>query len=160
MNYGQGYKCPFDWVVLGFLASGGATLLYNHFKNKKYENTYNEYIPPNLLNNSLRNELIAAIECAQIAGQNIMNAINDRTKNISSKGDIDFVTETDKSNEIYIFQNLRKKFPLHKFIGEETSAANGEIDELTNFSTWIVDPVDGYLHTHFKYIHHIINSIF
>lgn len=52
------------------------------------------------------------------------------------------MTETDKACEDLIFKQLKKTFPSHKFIGEETSAAFGTV-ELTDDPTWIVDPLDG-----------------
>lgn len=55
---------------------------------------------------------------------------------------VDLVTETDKACEELIFDHLKKNFPTHKFIGEETSAALGT-SELTDDPTWIVDPLDG-----------------
>lgn len=62
-------------------------------------------------------ELEAAIAVALIAGRNISKAI-DKKKNVESKGDIDFVTSTDKDNELLIFNALKTKFPDHDFIGE------------------------------------------
>jgi inositol-phosphate phosphatase / L-galactose 1-phosphate phosphatase len=53
------------------------------------------------------------------------------------------VTETDKACERLIFNHLRKHFPGHNFIGEETSAALGATADLTDEPTWIVDPLDG-----------------
>lgn len=58
------------------------------------------------------------------------------------KGEVDLVTETDKACEDLIFKHLKKHFPSHKFIGEETSALLGT-SELTDVPTWIVDPLDG-----------------
>lgn len=52
------------------------------------------------------------------------------------------VTETDKACEELIFNHLKQHFPEHKFIGEETDAANGTT-ELTDEPTWIIDPLDG-----------------
>jgi fructose-1,6-bisphosphatase/inositol monophosphatase family enzyme len=43
---------------------------------------------------------------------------------------------------VLIFEGLKRKFPTDRFIGEETSAANGTIDPLTDAPTWICDPVD------------------
>jgi inositol-phosphate phosphatase/L-galactose 1-phosphate phosphatase len=56
---------------------------------------------------------------------------------------VDLVTETDKACEDLIFNHLRKHYPDHKFIGEETSAALGATADLTDDPTWIVDPLDG-----------------
>ena len=53
------------------------------------------------------------------------------------------MTETDKACEDLVFDHLRKHFPDHKFIGEETSAALGATADLTDDPTWIVDPLDG-----------------
>ncbi|KAI9079931.1 hypothetical protein K1719_038177 [Acacia pycnantha] len=44
--------------------------------------------------------------------------------------------------EDLIFNHLKKFYPTHKFIGEETTAALGAT-ELTDEPTWIVDPLDG-----------------
>lgn len=56
--------------------------------------------------------------------------------------DIDLVTETDKQVEELFISNLKLKFPDHRFIGEESTAA-GIKCELTDDPTWIIDPVDG-----------------
>jgi myo-inositol-1(or 4)-monophosphatase len=48
----------------------------------------------------------------------------------------------EQANEVLIFEGLKRKFPTDRFIGEETSAANGAIDPLTDAPTWICDPVD------------------
>ncbi|XP_063235139.1 inositol monophosphatase 1 [Bacillus rossius redtenbacheri] len=56
--------------------------------------------------------------------------------------EIDLVTETDQEIERILISSLRDKFPDHKFIGEESTAA-GQKCELTAAPTWIIDPVDG-----------------
>ena len=56
---------------------------------------------------------------------------------------IDFATETDRECEKIIFDKLKKIFPNHKLIGEESTAAHGGGIELTNEPTWVVDPIDG-----------------
>lgn len=52
------------------------------------------------------------------------------------------VTETDQEVEEYLISTIKKNFPHHKFIGEE-SVAEGAKCELTDAPTWIIDPVDG-----------------
>ncbi|TVU46310.1 hypothetical protein EJB05_05836 [Eragrostis curvula] len=86
--------------------------------------------------------LAVAVEAAKNAGQIIRNGFY-QTKNVEHKGQVDLVTETDKACEDLIFNHLRKHFPDHKFIGEETSAALGATADLTDDPTWIVDPLDG-----------------
>ncbi|KAH0890848.1 hypothetical protein HID58_053277 [Brassica napus] len=90
---------------------------------------------------SLDQFLAAAIDAAQKAGEVIRKGFYE-TKHVEHKGQVDLVTETDKKCEELVFNHLKQLFPNHKFIGEETTAANG-VSELTDEPTWIVDPVDG-----------------
>ncbi|PIA38371.1 hypothetical protein AQUCO_02800217v1 [Aquilegia coerulea] len=92
-------------------------------------------------NVSLEDFLNVAIDAAKRAGEIIRKGFHEK-KNIEHKGQVDLVTETDKACEDLIFNHLKQHCPGHKFIGEETTAANG-ITELTDQPTWIVDPLDG-----------------
>lgn len=56
--------------------------------------------------------------------------------------EVDLVTETDQQIEKLLISNLKAKFPSHRFIGEESTAAGSKC-ELTDDPTWIIDPVDG-----------------
>ncbi|XP_042387676.1 inositol monophosphatase 3-like [Zingiber officinale] len=85
--------------------------------------------------------LAVAVDAAKSAGEIIRQGFY-QTKHVEHKGQVDLVTETDKACEELIFNYLKKHYPCHKFIGEETSAAFG-ISELTDEPTWIVDPLDG-----------------
>ncbi|XP_051166971.1 uncharacterized protein LOC127285161 [Leptopilina boulardi] len=53
----------------------------------------------------------------------------------------DLITEYDKKVENILIGELSKKFPNHKFIGEES--VDDQIPELTDDPTWIIDPIDG-----------------
>jgi Inositol monophosphatase family len=53
------------------------------------------------------------------------------------------VTETDQKCERTIISTIKRKYPEHAFIGEETSAEQGSVDTLTDTPTWIIDPLDG-----------------
>ncbi|CAH1423727.1 unnamed protein product [Lactuca virosa] len=90
---------------------------------------------------SLDEFLDVAVDVAKKAGEVIRKAFY-QTKHVEHKGSVDLVTETDKSCEDLIFNHLKDCFPSHKFIGEETTAANG-VTQLTDEPTWIVDPLDG-----------------
>jgi myo-inositol-1(or 4)-monophosphatase len=57
---------------------------------------------------------------------------------IQSKGPSDYVTEIDKRCELIIMDGVRKNFPDHHIMSEET--AN---DGLQDGYTWVIDPVDG-----------------
>ncbi|CAL9761734.1 unnamed protein product [Musa acuminata subsp. burmannicoides] len=85
--------------------------------------------------------LAVAVDAAKSAGEVIRKGFY-QTKHVEHKGQVDLVTETDKACEELIFNHLKKHYPDHKFIGEETSAAFGTA-ELTDEPTWIVDPLDG-----------------
>lgn len=63
---------------------------------------------------------------------------------ISEKGRNDFVTEVDKLAEKEIIKTLKKSYPDHKIIAEESGITEGNEDYV-----WIVDPLDGttnYIH--------------
>ncbi|KAJ1965825.1 hypothetical protein GGI12_000512 [Dipsacomyces acuminosporus] len=65
----------------------------------------------------------------------------------------DCVTAVDRYIEKTIFARLRQIYPAHKFVGEETTAEEGNGYQVTDDPTWIVDPVDGtnnFVH-HFPY---------
>lgn len=85
-----------------------------------------------------------ALKLTQEAGELVKVAFNKTTRaETSTKSDaIDLVTETDEEVEQLLFNGLKKKFPTHKFIGEE-SAAKGQKVILTEEPTWIIDPIDG-----------------
>ncbi|KAM1685881.1 hypothetical protein ACFXTN_033761 [Malus domestica] len=91
--------------------------------------------------NSLAQFLSSAVDAAKKAGEIIRKGFYE-TKHVEYKGQVDLVTETDKACEDLIFNHLKQLYPTHKFIGEETTAANG-VTELTDDPTWLVDPVDG-----------------
>ncbi|KAI7792870.1 inositol monophosphatase 2 [Triplophysa rosa] len=86
--------------------------------------------------------LDVAVQIAQRAGQVVQSAVK-QEKRVSSKSTpTDLVTEADHQVEELIISTLREKYPSHRFIGEESSAA-GVKCELTDSPTWIIDPIDG-----------------
>ncbi|XP_062847264.1 inositol monophosphatase 2 [Trichomycterus rosablanca] len=86
--------------------------------------------------------LDVAVQTALRAAQMVREAVN-QEKQVSSKSTpTDLVTEADHQVEELIISTLREKFPSHRFIGEESSAA-GEKCVLTDSPTWIIDPIDG-----------------
>lgn len=82
--------------------------------------------------------LEVAVETAREAGTILRND-SARPKNISYKGEVDLVTETDKRSEALIVSRLRSHFPQHAIIAEE--GGGGEPAKARY--TWHVDPVDG-----------------
>ena len=83
--------------------------------------------------------LEVAVEAAQEAGA-IVAAAASRPKNISYKGEVDLVTETDHKSEAAILARLRHYFPGHAIVGEETGASGPETPAKYK---WYVDPLDG-----------------
>ena len=55
------------------------------------------------------------------------------------ENDANLVTIVDQKIQEFIADYLKKEFPLHSFIGEESF----EKVELGNSPTWIIDPIDG-----------------
>ena len=148
-------SCPFPSFALGFLAASGLFLLSRRLEGRRKsatsESTSSD-TPQELLLSDYSKELETAVCVAKRAGANIRSALCATSKEVSNKGTtgIDFVTETDRKNEVLIFDELKRVFPAYQFIGEETSADAGGIPALTDEPTWIVDPIDGttnFLHT-------------
>ncbi|KAK2580889.1 hypothetical protein KPH14_005959 [Odynerus spinipes] len=82
-----------------------------------------------------------ALNLAHEAAQILRDAI-DQSKNINQKqGEWDLVTEYDKKIEDIIIGKLKRTFPGHRFIAEESTGET--LPELTDDPTWIIDPIDG-----------------
>ncbi|XP_055372412.1 inositol monophosphatase 1-like [Condylostylus longicornis] len=86
------------------------------------------------------NEIV--LKLVNEVGEIISTRSANRKSFICKSSDIDLVTETDIEVENHLKTNLLKKFPSHKFIGEE-ECSSGQKAELTDAPTWIIDPVDG-----------------
>ncbi len=81
-----------------------------------------------------------AVETARAAGA-ILRAEFDRPKEISYKGEVDIVTESDKRSEALIVERIRRKYPEHAIVAEE-----GGIGSAAGAGAkfcWHVDPLDG-----------------
>ncbi len=57
---------------------------------------------------------------------------------IEYKGDVDLVTQADRSSEALIVERIRKQWPNHDLIGEE-----GSRTETGSDFQWYIDPLDG-----------------
>jgi len=79
-----------------------------------------------------------AVRAARRAGEVIIRSLNRlESLTISSKGRNDFVTEVDHAAEREIIGSIRRHYPQHAFLAEE-SGRSGEAD-----TVWIIDPLDG-----------------
>jgi myo-inositol-1(or 4)-monophosphatase len=81
--------------------------------------------------------LAVAVEAARAAGR-ILKERADSIGTIQYKGEIDPVTEVDLLCEQEVIGRIKKAFPGHAFLAEESGATAGNADHL-----WIIDPLDG-----------------
>src|SRR5579872_1397318 len=83
-----------------------------------------------------------AVRAARRAGNLIVRSLNRlESVSIESKGRNDFVSEVDRSAEQEIIHTIRRAYPQHAFLAEEsgrTPGPGGDEEFL-----WIIDPLDG-----------------
>jgi myo-inositol-1(or 4)-monophosphatase len=83
-----------------------------------------------------------ALRAAQAAGRIIEQAlVRGAPLTVESKGQNDFVTLVDRAAESAIVEIIRRNYPRHNILTEESGflpADGGESD-----TTWIIDPLDG-----------------
>ena len=79
-----------------------------------------------------------ATRAARAAGQVILRSVNNiDTLNITEKQANDYVSEVDQRAEQEIIQILRRAYPDHAILAEESGESEG------NDYQWIIDPLDG-----------------
>lgn len=74
---------------------------------------------------------------ARQAGEILRAAYTDPHE-VRFKGEIDLVTEADHRAEAFLLAEIRRKFPGHSIVAEESGHQEGDRQ-----STWYVDPLDG-----------------
>jgi myo-inositol-1(or 4)-monophosphatase len=83
-----------------------------------------------------------AVRGARAAAQIIVRGLDGLDKvGIQTKGDHDFVTSVDKAAEEEIIATIRKSYPNHAILAEESGHRGPRDPEVT----WIIDPLDGTL---------------
>lgn len=84
--------------------------------------------------------LTIAVRAARAAGQTIIRAYSELDRiEVDAKGVNDFVTNVDKEAEAAITYQIRKAYPEHTIVGEESGENRGKDSDYM----WIVDPLDG-----------------
>jgi myo-inositol-1(or 4)-monophosphatase len=78
-----------------------------------------------------------ALDLARKSGALLKEMFSNKHQ-IHYKGDINIVTEADKMSENLIIQEIRRKFPEHGILSEESDAIAGD-----GKMRWIIDPLDG-----------------
>lgn len=97
--------------------------------------------------------LNTAIQAARGAGHIILRYANQVDSiSVESKSRNDFVTEIDREAEKEIIHKLRRAYPDHSFLGEE-SGSSGEQSKYQ----WIIDPLDGTTNYLYGVPHHAIS---
>ncbi len=81
-----------------------------------------------------------AVRAARQAGNIIARSVDHvDALTISSKARNDFVSEVDRTAEREIIQIVRKAYPQHAILAEESGSRKGEKPEFQ----WVIDPLDG-----------------
>jgi myo-inositol-1(or 4)-monophosphatase len=81
-----------------------------------------------------------AIRTSKEAGAILREGFRTSFKIASKSGKNDLVTEYDKRSEDHIINEIRKEFPDHSFLAEE-SGKTGEYEK--DKVLWVIDPLDG-----------------
>ena len=81
-----------------------------------------------------------ALRAAREAGEMIVkSADNLDLIKVDEKGRHDFVTEVDRRSEETIIYHIKKAYPDHAFLGEESGRSGDPESDIE----WIIDPLDG-----------------
>lgn len=85
-----------------------------------------------------------ALELTKQCGPIVLDGFRNASKSVSNKGrHWDLVTEYDRRVEDVLIEGLKKRFPDHRMLGEETTSAASLKQALDERPTWIIDPIDG-----------------
>ncbi|HJR08803.1 MAG TPA: inositol monophosphatase family protein [Pyrinomonadaceae bacterium] len=83
-----------------------------------------------------------AIETAREAGRVLAERFGRASLEVTHKGDIDLVTESDIAAERLIVERIRSYYPRHAILAEE-SGASEQVGAAASEYKWIIDPLDG-----------------
>jgi len=83
-----------------------------------------------------------AVEAA-LKGGEILSKHRGKVKNIGYKDEVNLVTEVDKISEEAILQIIKKNFPDHAILTEESEEFIPEGKKSKSIYKWIIDPLDG-----------------
>jgi myo-inositol-1(or 4)-monophosphatase len=83
-----------------------------------------------------------AIETAREAGRVLAERFGRASLEVTHKGDIDLVTESDIAAERLIVERIQSYYPRHAILAEE-SGASEQVGATASEHKWIIDPLDG-----------------
>jgi myo-inositol-1(or 4)-monophosphatase len=81
---------------------------------------------------------VVAMQAALKAGELLRSGLQTSFRIDTKSGKNDLVTELDKSSEECIIKMIKRHFPTHSIMAEESGEHDGNSDVL-----WIIDPLDG-----------------
>jgi myo-inositol-1(or 4)-monophosphatase len=91
-------------------------------------------------------ELNVAMAAADAARPVLLSYFGNLSQ-VSEKDQAGLVTEADRASEDKIIEILKKEFPAHVFLGEESGLSTGKQlhaeQALKDGSVWMIDPLDG-----------------
>ena len=85
--------------------------------------------------------LQSAIDLARAAGEILAHYLK-REKQVEFKGRANLVTVADKESEALIIGGIRRRYPTHSILAEESGALNAAATGGSQIQ-WIIDPLDG-----------------
>ncbi len=85
----------------------------------------------------LRNAKSVAVNAALMAGR-IISSYTGKNLSVEKKQQHDFVTQADKESENAIIKTIRRAFPDHDILAEESG-----LHKHSSVYRWIIDPLDG-----------------
>ncbi|MFH1624963.1 MAG: inositol monophosphatase family protein [Pseudomonadota bacterium] len=85
----------------------------------------------------MKEMMVTAVNAAREAGRILRENLGKSIK-IDFKGERNLVTDIDRASEKTIIEIIRKKYPDHRILTEESQVKNG-----TSPYRWIIDPLDG-----------------
>jgi myo-inositol-1(or 4)-monophosphatase len=84
--------------------------------------------------------MLTDIETLARGAGRILRECSGQNLHIVHKGEIDLVTEADHRSEAYLLGEIRRRFPTHRIITEESGELAGIKERV-----WYIDPLDGTL---------------
>ncbi|MCA1555126.1 MAG: inositol monophosphatase [Acidobacteria bacterium] len=84
-----------------------------------------------------------AIETARAAGRVLAERFGHASLEVTHKGDIDLVTESDLAAERLIVERIRSYYPRHAILAEEAGEVESVAGAPASAYKWIIDPLDG-----------------
>ncbi len=108
-----------------------------------------------LYESTLDRGLTLATELAVKAGAILRDRLDDE-RQVTHKGIVDLVTDTDEASELLIWNGLKAVFPEHRMTGEEGSVG-ADVPMAEQPFGWVFDPLDGTTNYAHRYPHFAVS---